>query len=128
MHEHEISTLPAGPHPSGSIEWVNEHQRAYELSIAKGSSPEHTAARRMTILDFLRFHNPGKAQNPQPFLATVDFAHPVRIVNGRDTDLEHPKSTGFFGMGKKPSYLQSEKMLPQKDADPIYALEYFAKV
>jgi hypothetical protein len=127
VNEHLPHGVVAPPPPPGSAEWVNERQRAYELGATKGNSPDHAAARRTTILDFLGFHDPKTAAKPDPFLATVDFSQPVRIVNGRTLDIANPKATGLFGMGRKPSYLKSEKMPPKKEDDPLYALEYFAK-
>jgi hypothetical protein len=127
VNDHTPHGAVALPPEPGSAAWVDDRRRAYELGAAKGGSPDHTAARRTIIMDFLGFHVPKTAANPQPFLATVDFAQPVRIVNGRALDIDNPKATGFLGLGRKPAYLRSEKMLPQKDDDPLYALEYFAK-
>jgi hypothetical protein len=126
VNEHTLNADAPPPQP-GTVEWAQQRQRTYELAMAKGNSAEHTAARRTVIMDFISVHNPKTAENPQPFLVTVDFASPVRVVNGRDIDMDHPKATGFFGMGRKPAYLRSENMPPKTPEDPVYALEYFAK-
>jgi hypothetical protein len=127
VHEHHLQSANAQAPEPGSEQWVLRKQRDYELAASKGNTPDHTAARRETIMDFLEVHDPKTHANPQPFLVTVDFAHPVRVVNGRTLDIENPKATGFLGFGRKPSYLKSDKLAPKKDDDPLYALEYFAK-
>lgn len=118
---------PPGQPLQGTPEWVEMHQKAYDVAGAKGSGPEHAAARTTVIKGFLKFHDPEKFAHSKAFIDTVDLGQPVRVVNGKTTDIQNPKGTGFFGRGKKPAYLASATQPPKAPDDPLYALEYFPK-
>lgn len=118
---------PPGPPLQGTPEWVEMHQKAYEVAGSKGSGPEHASARVTVIKGFLKFHDPDKFAKSKAFIDTVDLGQPVRVVNGKDTDIQNPKGTGFFGRGRKPAYLASATQPPKAPEDPLYALEYFPK-
>lgn len=91
------------------------------LARSKGATPEQVAARQRVVKLFCGIH----FVNEPVEVAQVDYAEPVRTINGQGQDLQNPKSRGFMGLGRKPAYLVSAKFPPKKPEEPIYALEYF---
>src|SRR5689334_19899287 len=95
----------------------------YLKSCAKGNSPEQIEFRKSAAKQFARIHLRAGESDPQ--LANIDFSHPVTTVNAQTINHANPKSRGFLGLGKKPSYLLTQNFPPKKPEDPYYALEYF---
>ena len=96
------------------------------LARARGSSAEQIAARQRVVKMFCEIHFPKDTPEiREGKLAQVDYTVPTTTLNGRNVDLDNPKSKGFLGIGRKPAYFVSEAIPPQKPEEPIYVLEYF---
>lgn len=97
------------------------------LAASKGKTPQQMEARRRVMELFCQLHLPKETPDTiQTILDSVDYTFPVTTTNGRLVDMENPKGTGMFGMGRKPSYLVSKAFPPQNPEAPIYVVEYFA--
>jgi hypothetical protein len=96
------------------------------LAREKGKMPEQVQARRAVAEQFLEMHMPEDSTTARDaLLAEMDYERPIRVINAAGMDVEHPKGTGFLGLGGKPAYVLSKRFPPKLAEDPIYALEYF---
>jgi hypothetical protein len=95
------------------------------LARAKGDTPEQVEARTRVAQLFCQIHLPDDTPDARAArLAAIDYACPVSSTNARGIDVNNTRGTGFLGFGRKKSYILSAKYPPQKDEDPIYALEF----
>jgi hypothetical protein len=122
-----LSSAPAQGDSSATAQTqADAWMRDSALAQAKGSTPDHIAARQRVARLFCEIHLPADAPDARAaHLASIDDSAPVANINGRTVDLQNPKAKGFLGLGRKPAYIVSERFPPQKPEDPIYALEYF---
>ncbi|MGN6366892.1 MAG: hypothetical protein ACTHN5_01385 [Phycisphaerae bacterium] len=95
------------------------------LARGKGSSPEQIEARKRVAKLFCEIHLPDeKPEQIEARLGQFDYTQTVTSTNGRLKKLDDPKG-GFFGLGRKPAYIVSQRCPPKTESDPIYVLEYF---
>ena len=123
MAEHRAKVAKAEADAQAKAEAMKKDDT---LARSKGSAPEQVEARKRVAKLFCEIHFPNdKPEQVEARLAAFDYTQTVTTANGRSKKLEEPRG-GFLGLGRKPSYLVSERFPPKTESDPLYVLEYFS--